>query len=232
MITVWNAFRSLRLWQIAALVVIMFGAAGATYGGYTRANGQGPVGLEENQQLIPVKYGDLVNEITTNGNLTFANRETLAFGSQGTVSEVLVEEGETVEPGQVLARLDRTAVASLEQAVAQAELDLENSEEVVREIRLLDPLAVAQAQEEVANAGFLIQEAIEALEDAQEPYTQQDIDTQRLLVADTRLALQSAKEAQTELERQHTLDCGHLPHPQILGPLGRVATLGALELSD
>ncbi|MCH7606073.1 MAG: hypothetical protein IH962_02855, partial [Chloroflexi bacterium] len=77
MITVWNAFRSLALWQIGVLVVVMFGAAGATYGGYTKANSQGPVGLEENQQLIPVKYGNLVNEITTNGSITFANRETL-----------------------------------------------------------------------------------------------------------------------------------------------------------
>ena len=54
------------------------------------------VDLEQNQQLIPVKYGDLINEITTNGSLAFPNRETLSFGSPGTVVEILRE---AIRPG-------------------------------------------------------------------------------------------------------------------------------------
>ncbi len=80
MVSIWNAFKSLTLWQIAVLTVVLFGAAGATYGGYVRGTSPDLVDLEENQQLIPVKYGDLVNEITTNGSLVFPNRETLSFG--------------------------------------------------------------------------------------------------------------------------------------------------------
>ena len=90
MVSIWNAFKSLTLWQIAVLTVVLFGAAGATYGGYVRGTSPDLVDLEENQQLIPVKYGDLINEITTNGSLVFPNRETLSFGSPGTVMEILV----------------------------------------------------------------------------------------------------------------------------------------------
>ena len=125
--SIWKSFKALAPWQIFTLLVVLFGAAGATYGGSTSVSNPKLEGLEENQQLIPVKLGDLVDEITTSGNLNFPNRETLDFGSQGTVAEVLVEEGRSVVPGQVLAKLDQSAVASMSQAVAQAEFDLKNA---------------------------------------------------------------------------------------------------------
>ena len=195
MVSIWNVFKSLAVWQIAVLAVVLFGAAGATYGGYVRSTAPRLVDLEENQQLIPVKYGDLVNEITTNGSLAFPNREPLSFGSPGTVIEILVEEGSPVTAGQVLAKLDATSVASLAQQVAQRELDLNNSTEILEETRAIDPLELAQKQEAVASARFQLKEAIDALEDAREPYTAQEIETQRQLVADTRLDLQSAERA-------------------------------------
>jgi len=205
MVSIWNAFKSLTLWQIAVLTVVLFGAAGATYGGYVRGTSPDLVDLEENQQLIPVKYGDLINEITTNGSLVFPNRETLSFGSPGTVMEILVEEGSPVTAGQVLAKLDATSVASLAQQVAQRELDLNDSTEILEETRAIDPLELAQKKEAVASARFQSKEAIDALEDAREPYTAQEIETQRQLVADTRLDLQSAERALAGLARDHAV---------------------------
>ncbi|MCH8832375.1 MAG: biotin/lipoyl-binding protein, partial [Chloroflexi bacterium] len=205
MVSIWNSFKSLAVWQIAVLAVVIFGAAGATYGGYVRGTSPDLVDLEENQQLIPVRYGDLINEITTNGSLVFPNRETLSFGSPGTVMEILVEEGSPVTAGQVLAKLDATSVASLAQQVAQRELDLNDSTEILEETRAIDPLELAQKQEAVAIARFQLKEAIDALEDAREPYTAQEIETQRQLVADTRLDLQSAERALAGLARDHAV---------------------------
>ncbi len=205
MVSIWNAFKSLALWQIAVLAVVLFGAAGATYGGYVRGTSPDLVDLEENQQLIPVKYGDLINEITTNGSLVFPNRETLSFGSPGTVMEILVEEGSPVTAGQVLAKLDATSVASLAQQVAQRELDLNDFTEILEETRAIDPLELAQKKEAVASARFQSKEAIDALEDAREPYTAQEIETQRQLVANTRLDLQSAERALAGLARDHAV---------------------------
>ena len=61
-----------------------------------------------------MQLGDLVNQVSTNGSIVFPNTEILTFGTQGAVGEVLVEEGQQVEEGQILADLDRSTVASLE----------------------------------------------------------------------------------------------------------------------
>ena len=61
--SIWSALKGLAAWQILVLIVVLFGAAGATYGGYIRANGQESVELAEDQQLIPIRYGNLVNEV-------------------------------------------------------------------------------------------------------------------------------------------------------------------------
>ena len=53
----------------------------------------------------------------------------MTFGTQGTVGEVLVEEGQVVKEGQPLAMLDAATVASLEKAVAQARVNLRNAQE-------------------------------------------------------------------------------------------------------
>ena len=62
------ALKALKLWQIIVLVVVLFGAAGGTYGGYTQVNSSRQVDLREDQQLIPVRFGDLVNQVSTSRN--------------------------------------------------------------------------------------------------------------------------------------------------------------------
>ncbi len=199
----WNALKGLALWQILVLFVVLFSAAGATYGGYIRANGQDPVALEEDQQLIPIRYGNLVNEVSTSGNLTFPNREMLTFGTGGTVSEISAEEGMSVSRGQVLASLDSLALATLIEDKLQAELELRDAIEALEEAKAIDILALADAGEKVAVARVALQNAFEALEDAREPYTLEQIESQRKLAADTDLALQNARETLAGLELDH-----------------------------
>jgi HlyD family secretion protein len=60
-------------------------------------------------QIISVQRGDLAIEITAVGNLALSRSEDLAFDlfyQEGTVEEVLVEEGDIVAEGQDLASLD------------------------------------------------------------------------------------------------------------------------------
>ena len=199
----WNALRGLAPWQILVLFVVLFSAAGATYGGYIRASGQDPVALEESQQLIPIRYGNLVNEVSTSGNLTFPNRETLTFGAGGTVSEISAEEGMSVSRGQVLASLDSLALATLTEGKFQAALELRDATEALEEAKAVDLLAIAGAEEKVAAARVALQNAFEALEDAREPYTLEQIESQRKLAADTDLALQNARETLAGLELDH-----------------------------
>ena len=190
-----DIFKSLKLWQIGVLVTVLAGAAGATYGVYALVSGPSSTGLSENQQLIPVQYGNLVNQVSTNGSLIFRNRETLTFGTQGTAGEVLVEEGQQVEEGQELVKLDQITVASLQQAVAQEKINLKSAEDALAKANNPHtPLDMAQAEANVASARLSLQNGQDDLAALLEP-TAQDIAQAEANVANAKLSLQDAQNA-------------------------------------
>ena len=190
------AFRALKPWQIGVLVTILAGAAGAAFGVYSLVSGSGEASLAGNQQLIPVQRGNLVNQVSTNGSIVFPNREALTFDVPGTVGDVLVEEGQQVEEGQELARLDQSIVVSLESSVAKARLTLRDAEEALQQAN--DPhtaLEIARAEGNVANARLSLQEAQVSLDSLLQP-SAGDMAQAEAAVANARLSL---KEAQDDL---------------------------------
>ena len=184
------AIRGIKPWQAAVLVVVLVVASGATYGVYNMVNDAGSTVLEEGQQSIPVQRGDLINQVYTNGSLVFPNKEALRFGSQGTVGQVSVEEGNVVAQGQLLASLDSASKAALERAAAQARVDLRDAQDLLDEIASgPDTDELQSAQDSVTSAekdldsanGDLklanrewenkLETAQEALDNAQEEYS-------------------------------------------------------------
>jgi len=150
-----NGIKRLKLWQKTLLLVMLIGlvvglpvAYGGSNDGSVGASGEG------NTELYTVRYGDLTSTIYASGSLIYANSEQLTFGSAGTVEDIYVENDDTVEEGDVLARLDSESIESLDTAVARARINLRDAEE--------------------------------ALEDAQEPYSESDI-------ADAREAIELAR---------------------------------------
>jgi RND family efflux transporter MFP subunit len=92
---------------------------------------------EPESQVVTVQRGDLTVDITASGNLALSRMEDLAFDIPGraqeiTVEEILVEEGDSVEEGQLLARLDMSewddVLTNLGLDLLQAEINLENAE--------------------------------------------------------------------------------------------------------
>ena len=145
--------RALKLWQVAILVVVLLGAAGSAYVVYLLVTDTGQSGLTADQQVYTVQRGSLINEVSTNGNVLFASRETLTFGTQGTVAELLVEEGDSVEESQPLARLDAATLATLEVNVAKARVDLRDAQEALVEITGASVApAVMEAQSKIDSA--------------------------------------------------------------------------------
>lgn len=60
-------------------------------------------------QSIEVKRGDLNNVVTSEGTLQMPNQFDLKFGTTGQVEEILVEEGDVVKQGALLAMLDNSS---------------------------------------------------------------------------------------------------------------------------
>ena len=83
--------------------------------------------------------------ITADGNIEASSHERLTFGSGGKIDKIYVQEGDKVNKGDVLAKLDTTA---LELAEAQAQVALIGQQ-----------LALSQAEVNVKNAEIALERA-------------------------------------------------------------------------
>jgi macrolide-specific efflux system membrane fusion protein len=97
--------------------------------GVVLTRGGGP---ESTPDTIAVTRGDIVKTVLVDGNLEMPNKAYLSFGITGTVTEVLVAEGDNVEKDEVLARLD---APSLNSSLDVAELQVEIAENQVKVMR-------------------------------------------------------------------------------------------------
>jgi len=77
------------------------------------------------QQLVEVVRGNLEVIVSGSGNIAVSQDASLAFGTGGKVEKIYVEEGDKVNEGDMLAKLDTSA---LELALAQAQLTLATAE--------------------------------------------------------------------------------------------------------
>jgi HlyD family secretion protein len=99
-----------------------------------------------------VQRGDIVASVSATGSILPERQASLFFGVPGSIAAVLVETGQAVEAGQVLARLDdrplQLALAQAEAAVAVAEISLAK----LAAGPLTGDIAVAEANLRSANA--------------------------------------------------------------------------------
>jgi HlyD family secretion protein len=109
-------------------------------------------------QVATVTRGDISIDIASAGNLSYSRQEDLAFEMAGTVEDVLVEVGDSVEEGQVLATLDASEwedeLSSKELSLIQAQIDLKNAQ-----------IALDKAENPYTDEE--IEDAEEAVEDAE-----------------------------------------------------------------
>ncbi|MDY6877839.1 MAG: efflux RND transporter periplasmic adaptor subunit [Chloroflexota bacterium] len=118
-----------KKWWIVMGAVILVAVLG--FAGYSYLVPQ-QVAAGEPVETVVVLRDTLRVTVDTTGNLVPNADVSLAFLSSGRVTEVLVEVGDVVETGDVLARLDdadaREAVANAEFQVTQAEINLASAQ--------------------------------------------------------------------------------------------------------
>jgi HlyD family secretion protein len=146
-----------KKWRIVALSVALIVSVGS--GGYSLWRNRAALAQAPSGETATVERRTLNLTASGTGSLIAAEEASLAFTSGGLVEEVLVEEGETVEAGQPLVRLEpddlELQVAQAEAALASAEAQLAQLVATPRpeEIAVQEAnLAAAQAQVSAAAA--------------------------------------------------------------------------------
>jgi HlyD family secretion protein len=83
----------------------------------------------DDRRAVAVERGTLLDDVTASGSVSFPELESLRFEISGTVAELLVDEGDSVEEGQPLILLDDVTISALESAVVTAEIALQEAGE-------------------------------------------------------------------------------------------------------
>ena len=121
-------------------------------------------------QVFEVKRGNLLITVAADGSLVMPQEVELHFGTPGTVKEVLVEEGDMVTAGTVLAILDdtskiidiRSTENSLQQTLSNMVASVSGTQQILGYPRLYPNRSalrvMEQAQREVAKARSLMKE--------------------------------------------------------------------------
>jgi len=138
-------FRKKVFWIGLAVLALL---AGGGYAYYRTVYLPGQETAEPTIATAQVSQGDLVVSVSGSGTLVPASEVDLGFQSEGYLDQVLVEVGDHVQGGDVLARME---TGELEMGVAEADidarlaqLDLDDAREMPTDAELADARATVQ----------------------------------------------------------------------------------------
>lgn len=136
-----------RYWFLFAIVLVIaaVGCAGA--------RGRAATTTPQTATVTTITATDAVE---TSGTIEALQSATLAWKSSGVVAEILVSEGQTVNAGDILARLDITTAP---QNVIAAQADLINAQNSLDALLQPSELALARAEKAIVDAQVALEQA-------------------------------------------------------------------------
>ncbi|KAA9009241.1 efflux RND transporter periplasmic adaptor subunit [Histidinibacterium aquaticum] len=179
--------RKRGVYVLAALLIV--GAVVWAVVSFT--NRSGPEWIAE-----PVARTDIVATVTATGYVQPTNQVEISSELSGVVDEVLVDDADTVEEGEVLMRLDRRRFAA---AVKQGQAQIAAAEAAVDEARAI----LDEAELALSRTTTLLDRGTASIEQHVSASTQRDRAAASLASAEARLSLAEAELdiAETDLER-------------------------------
>ncbi|MGE5592271.1 MAG: HlyD family secretion protein [Betaproteobacteria bacterium] len=188
-----------RLAAVFVVAVCVVGIAG--YGVYRAffAGNRGAASSEQLYRLVPVQRGSITLKITASGTVSAGSTYDVAPKVSGTVTQVLVRQGDVVRKGQELVLLDDTEAR---QRLQEAKDNLAVAEAKLAEAQTQVKLAPAQNQLEVEQARVNLLNAEAKLAQLKEAATTQDIEQAKSQVAQAQLSVDAASK---DYERNKTL---------------------------
>jgi HlyD family secretion protein len=172
-----------RLKNIVITIIILLAAVALVFVG-SRFMGGNQANAAEGIQTVVVERGTLRASVDATGSVAPETRLELSFKSAGRVAEIMVEEGDQVEAGEVLARLE---TADLEQAIIQAQANL-----AISEAQLTQTEDGASA-EDLASARAALESALADYEEVKAGPSQEDITVAKADMEKARIALEKAQ---------------------------------------
>jgi RND family efflux transporter MFP subunit len=156
------------VWAVLAIVVVL-SLAGAGAWWFFSARG---VEVQTATAVQPSSGASAGAVLQATGYITARRRATVSTQITGTLTQVLIEEGDRVEKGQVLARLEDSALkAALN--TAQANLQASEAQVAQAQAQLTQSEADARRQNELAASGMVPKQAAEQARTAVATYTAQ-----------------------------------------------------------
>jgi HlyD family secretion protein len=188
-----------RRTTIVILVLVILAAAGGVAFWRLRP-GQG--GQEEAVRSAVVERGDMVVAVTASGRIEPEARVGLTFETPGRVAEILVEEGDRVEEGDILARLDTDQLAV---QVEQAQAALTSAEAQLAQLQA-GPRAkeIEQAEANLRSASAQLSAAAANRDQVASGPTRAEIASARARVAQANTAVEIAQDAYDRIEDEGT----------------------------
>lgn len=158
-------------------------------------------------QVAGVMRQDLVQIVTASGEITPANYANVGAEQMGRITEILVEEGESVKKGQVLARLEtiqpaadvdaqKAALALLRTDLRAADAAIATNEATQR----AQEAALERAEAELEQADVLYERAASLVEDGL--IAREEFDRRRAALRTARAMVAEAEANQGTLEAQ------------------------------
>ncbi|MSQ33302.1 MAG: efflux RND transporter periplasmic adaptor subunit [Dehalococcoidia bacterium] len=173
-------------WKLAGALVALAAAC--------QTSAQAPA-TAANAQLVEARIGVLRTSINATGSVVLTAKQSLTFGSAGTVESVAVKWGQAVTKGQVLAKLN---TQDLEFGVARAKTTLANAQDILEKARTTSAADLAKAEAAVTSAQAGLQSAQIVLDKAKAPYTAADLAKAEAAVRSAKVAVTAA---QTNLDK-------------------------------
>jgi len=127
--------------------------------------------------IAVVTRGDIVRTVLVDGNLEMPHKADLSFGATGTVTEVLVDKGDSVVEGQILARLD---ARSLEFSVEIAQAQYETAQ--INLMKTIYPHYTTKWGTDMPGVWLALDEAQDNLTEAQELLNEGSIEEAQVLL--------------------------------------------------
>lgn len=162
----------LRIGAVLLVAAVLIGA-----GALVLRRQAGTAEAEATLATAVVSRGSIEEMVSATGNVQAERQAVLAFETSGRIAEVLVGVGETVEAGEVLARLDP---GSLEWQIARAQASLDTAQARLKQAQ------TPASEEELASAQAALDSALANYERIKDGASQEEL-------ASARSALTSAQ---------------------------------------